>query len=442
MENAYQYLLNGVDLKNGDSVVAAISGGPDSMALLHLLVRIKDKIDLKVVCAHVNHNTGRVGQLEEQQYVEEFCKNNNVIFESMVIKEYSDDNFESEARNKRYNYFEEVIKKYNAKYLLTAHHGDDLIETILMRLTRGSTLKGYSGFSKVVDRGFYKILRPFIEVTKVDLIKYNEENNIHYYVDSTNLEDIHTRNRFRKYILPELKNENINVHEKFYKFSKMLVDYSDYIDGEVEKVISKLCFKNEIYIKEFIKLDKVICIKIIQKVLNYVYQDDVVLINDNHVDAIYNLIANKNGNGYIYLPSNLKAIKSYNSLRIIAYDLKHNDYEIEIEKETILPNGHIIQILDECELTGNEVCYLNSNEVKLPLKVRNRKNGDKMVVKNMEGHKKINSIFIDSKIDLMKRDIFPIVVDSNDEIVWLPNLKKSKFDKTKSKNYDIILKYN
>ena len=209
MNNAYDFLMKEVEIKYGDTVVAAVSGGPDSMALLHMLARIKKAIDIEVVCAHVNHNTGRPGQLEEQQYVEKFCRNNNIIFEGMVIEEYGDDNFENEARTKRYNYFEQVVKEYNAKYLLTAHHGDDLIETILMRLTRGSTLRGYSGFSKIVDRGFYKILRPFIEVTKQELIDYNKKNKIHYFIDETNLEDIHTRNRFRKYIVPELKKESI-----------------------------------------------------------------------------------------------------------------------------------------------------------------------------------------------------------------------------------------
>ena len=441
MNKAYDFLMKEVQIKYGDTLVAAISGGPDSMALIHLLARIKKAIDIEVVCAHVNHNTGRPGQLEEQQYVEKFCRNNNIIFESMVIEEYGDDNFENEARTKRYNYFEKVVKEYNAKYLLTAHHGDDLIETILMRLTRGSTLRGYSGFSKIVDRGFYKILRPFIEVTKQELIDYNKKYHIHYFVDSTNLEDIHTRNRFRKYIVPVLKKEDLNVHKKFYKFSTILLEYNDYIDRQVEKIIPKVCPQNIINIEEFMKLDHVIAMKVIYYILERIYQDDLMLITDHHADLIYSLIYSKKPNTYIYLPNNLKAIKTYNYLEFVTEPIRNDEYEIEVINYINLPNGKNIEVLNSSDQTDNNICRLSASDVKFPLRVRTRQNGDKMQVKGMLGSKKINDIFIDEKITIAERNMWPIVVDSNNTIVWLPGLKKSKFDKTKSEKCDIILKY-
>ena len=150
MERAYHFLKE--ILKDNDTVVVAVSAGPDSMALFDTLISLKQEKQINIICAHVNHNTGRLGQNEEQAYVEEYCKKNKVIFELLKIDSYSDNNFESEAREKRYQFFDELIKKYKAKYLLTAHHGDDLVETILMRIVRGSTLKGYSGFSKIVDK--------------------------------------------------------------------------------------------------------------------------------------------------------------------------------------------------------------------------------------------------------------------------------------------------
>lgn len=145
MDNAYNFLMYDIGIKYGDAVVVACSGGPDSMALLSLLCSIKREIDIQVICAHVNHNVRRESE-SEKVFVERFCRDHNVVFDYMVIEDYGDDNFESEARTKRYNYFGEVVKKYGAKYLFTAHHGDDLMETILMRIVRGSTLRGYSGF--------------------------------------------------------------------------------------------------------------------------------------------------------------------------------------------------------------------------------------------------------------------------------------------------------
>ena len=441
MDKAYNFLINEVKIKYGDTLVAAISGGPDSMALIHLLARIKKTMDIEVVCAHVNHNTGRPGQDEEQAYVKKFCELNNIIFEGMIIEEYGDDNFENEARTKRYNYFEQVVKEYNAKYLLTAHHGDDLTETILMRLTRGSTLRGYSGFSKIVDRGFYKILRPFIELTKQELIEYNEQNKVHYFTDETNLEDIHTRNRFRKYIVPELKKEDINVHKKFYKFSTILLEYNNYIDRQVQKVIPKVCPQNIINVEEFMKLEHVIAMKVIYYILEQIYQDDLMLITDHHADLIYSLIYSKKPNTCIYLPNNLKAVKAYNYLEFVSVPMRNDEYEIEIINYVNLPNGKNIEVMNESDQTDNNICRLSSEEVKFPLRVRTRFNGDKMQVKGMMGSKKINDIFIDEKISINERNMWPVVVDSNNTVVWLPGLKKSKFDKSKSEKYDIILRY-
>lgn len=441
MDKAYNFLVKELKIKYGDTLVAAISGGPDSMALIHLLTVLKKQMDIEVICAHVNHNTGRKGQKEEQQYVEQFCKDNNLIFETLTIDDYGDDNFENEARTKRYNYFEKLVREYNAKYLFTAHHGDDLIETILMRLVRGSTLRGYSGFSKVVNRDGYKIVRPLIELTKEELIEYNEKNNIRYFIDSTNLEDIHTRNRYRKYIVPELKKEDINVHKKFYKFSTILLQYNDYIDKQVEKIIPKVYPQNILNIEEFLKLEYVIAMKVIYYILEKVYQEDLMLITDNHAELIYNLILSKKANTFIYLPNNLKAIKTYNQLVFVEEQMTDKEYEIEIINYINLPNGKNIQVVRNSEQTDNNICRLSRKDVKFPLRVRTRMNGDKMHIKGMIGSKKINDIFIDEKITVNDRNLWPIVVDSNNTVVWLPGLKKSKFDKTNEENYDIILRY-
>lgn len=441
MEEAYNYLLNSIDLKYGDSVVVAVSGGPDSMALLYLLSKLRKAIDITIVVAHVNHNTNRPGQLEEQKYVEKFCMINNIIFEGMVIDDYGDDNFENEARTKRYAYFETIIKKYKAKYLFTAHHGDDLIETILMRIVRGSTLRGYSGFSKVIKRDGYTLIRPLIEVTKDEIVDFNKKNKIHYFIDSTNLEDIHTRNRFRKYIVPALKKEDKNVHKKFYKFSRTLLEYNDYIDRTVKSILPSIYIQGILNVDKFKTLEQILQMKVIYFILEQIYQDDLLLITDHHALLLKQLILSRKANTYIYLPNNLKAIKSYNMVTFAFEKVKKDSYEIEIIKYLNLPNGKNIEVIEESNKDNNNICRLSSDSVKFPLRVRTRKDGDKMYVKGMLGRKKINDIFIDAKIPTHERDIWPVVVDSNDMVVWLPGLKKSKFDKTKTEKYDIILKY-
>ena len=440
MKEAYDYILNRLGISYGDSVVAAVSGGPDSMALLHLLSRVKKALDIEVICAHVHHNVRKESDAEKV-FVEGFCKKNNIVFEYMKIEDYGDDNFHNEARSKRYNYFSKIVKKYNAKFLFTAHHGDDLIETILMRIVRGSTLRGYSGFSKILDMGNYKIVRPLIHVTKQDIIDYDKKNNISYVLDKSNTKDVYTRNRFRKYIVPEIKKEDINVHSKFYKFSKTLLEYNEYIDSQVKKIIRDVYPQGVLNIDKFLKLEKVIQMKIIYYMLEHIYQDDLMLITDHHAELIYNLIKSKKPNLTIYLPNNIRAIKSYRTFVLTQKSDSVNEYEIDIMNYVNLPNGKNIEVVKRCNLTDNNVCRLSKKDIVLPLRVRSRHEGDKMNVKGMLGSKKIKDIFINEKIPSAQRDIYPIVVDSTNKVVWLPGLKKSKFDKTKDEKYDIILKY-
>jgi len=441
MEDSYNYLMNELKIKYGDTVVAGVSGGPDSMALLSLLIQVKKALDIEIVCAHVNHNTGRPGQFEEQKFVEKYCRNHNVLFETMTIEDYGDDNFHNEAHTKRYNYFSGLVKKYNAKYLFTAHHGDDLIETILMRIVRGSTLRGYSGFSKEIDKGSYKIVRPLMNLTKDEILAYDKKNKIPYALDSSNQKDVYTRNRFRKYIVPEFKKEDKNVHNKFYKFSRTLLEYNEYIDKQVAKKIKTIYVNEVLNVEKFIQEDKVIQMKIIYYILEHIYQDDLMLVTDRHAEILCEVINSKRANVKVHLPNNVQAIKSYNTLVLANLEQKTNEYEIEIIKFVNLPNGKNIEVVDKSDATDNYICRLSKEDVVLPLHVRTRKDGDKMAVKGMIGNKKINDIFINEKISTSERDLWPIVVDNEENIVWLPGLKKSKFDKQKDENYDIILRY-
>ena len=191
-------------IKEHDKIVIACSGGPDSMVLLSLLCNLRKEKDFNIICAHVNHNKREESE-SEALMVEDFCKKNKVTFEMTKFEENEKGNFEAIARKKRYEYFEKVMKKYKIKKLFTAHHGDDLAETILMRITRGSTLRGYSGFTKYNNSEWYELYRPLIFVTKQEIVEYADENKIPYAIDKSNKDQKYTRNRFRYQILPELK---------------------------------------------------------------------------------------------------------------------------------------------------------------------------------------------------------------------------------------------
>ena len=427
--------------EDNDSVVVGCSTGPDSMALLDMLLRIREKYNLLLICAHVNHNV-RKESYEEAEYIEKYCKNNKIIFETMTIENYGDDNFHNEARNIRYNFFEEVVNKYNAKYLMTAHHGDDLIETVLMRIVRGSNLNGYSGFKKVVDLGSYKLVRPLIGFTKEQLVEYDEKNKVKYYIDSSNLKDKYTRNRYRKVVLPFLKSEDENVHKKFLRFSENLTLANEFIEKERDKAIKKVFENGKVSITKYKEVDKFLQREILYFLMQIYYKDDLILLNDRHIELLESLIFSNKKNATVNLPNDVLAIKEYDYFFLKKEMDELTSYEIEVSDIVTLPNKHTIKRVSEVTGNSNNICKLSSDEVQLPLIVRTRKIGDKIEVKGLNGSKKVKDIFIDSKIEKSNRDLWPVVVDSLDRVVWIPGLKKSKFDKKNEESYDIILKYD
>ena len=152
------------------------------------------------------------------------------------------------------------------------------------------------------------------------------------------------------------------------------------------------------------------------------------------------MINSKKPNLTINLPKNKVCIKEYNQLYIADKRKKPKEYKIEL-KEKVIINNIIIEKISSSNEDGNNICRINSKNIKLPLYIRNKKNGDFIELKGLNKKKKLKDIFIDEKIPKSKRENYPILVDSNDNILWIPNIKKSKFNAKKDQLYDIILKY-
>ena len=334
----------------------------------------------------------------------------------------------------RYNFFNELIVKYQAKYLMTAHHGDDLIETIMMRIVRGSNLKGYVGILPINNN----IVRPLLYVSKQEILAYLKENNIKYMLDKSNEDEKYTRNRYRKQLLPFLKKEDNHVHLKFLKFSQELQEYNNYINKIVKEKIKKIYKDNKINIKELLKEDKFIVKKIIEYVIIEIQREDIFDINDKQLEEILKLLNNKS-NKQIDLAKNYIARISYELLIIEKKD-KVKDYYYEFSDKLNIDNN-LIERIEKSDKKSNFIIRLNSEEIKLPIIVRTIKEGDKIKIKNLNGTKKVKDIFINSKIDIKKRLSYPLVTDSNNTMLWIPGLKKSIFDKEINEKYDIILKY-
>ncbi|XMB86255.1 tRNA lysidine(34) synthetase TilS [Mycoplasmatota bacterium WC44] len=391
-------------------IVIAVSGGIDSMVLFHLLK------DSDIIIAHVNHNVRKESKVE-LEYLEDYCSQLNIRFESITL-DYTEneksDNFQKVAREKRYNFFFNVVDKYKADYLALAHHGDDLIETVLMSLSRGSGLKGYGGFSESSILNGYNIIRPLIRYNSEAILGYAKSHNIKYFEDSSNKSTKYTRNRYRKEILPFLKLENPNIHHKYLQYSNTILDAYNYIYEDVNEFL-----KEEFSIKRFSKLKLIVQKEVISTILSG-YD---INISNVILDNIITTLLSEHPNQEITLSNEYILYKEYDSINISRKNTV-DKYSIIISDfgEFKLPNGDILIVSEKRCLNNKTFLKLCYNNTVFPIIVRNRIPGDK--IKLDYGTKKIKDLFIDLKIPKSKRNQVPLIL-VQEEIIWIPGIKQS-----------------
>ncbi len=433
MEEVEKYLLN---LRLEGYLVCATSGGTDSMSLLHMLNKLYPN---KIICAHVNHQK-RIESEEEKEFLQKYCKENNIIFEYTKLEKNSEGNFHEYARKKRYEFFKKVCKKYNSKYLFTAHHNDDLIETILMRLSRGSSLIGHAGFKKEIFKDNINMIKPLISVSKAEINNYIAVNNIEYRPDKSNLSDDYTRNRYRNHIIPKLKEENKNLGDKYLKYSQTLIKYDEFVKNHLNNVYNEIVKSNKIKISEFNKKEELIQEELLKLYLKNIYGDNINLINDKNILDILTLIKGDKPNASINLPNNVVISRKYDIIYIA--DEKSQKESINSKfKDGIGNKVGYFKIINDNDKKSNFIIRLNSKELNSPLFVRNKQKGDIIKVKGLNKYKKLKDIFINEKTDINIRKNLPLLVDNKNEIIFIPGIKKSIYDKEKGDNYDLIIQF-
>jgi tRNA(Ile)-lysidine synthase len=444
-------------LAPNSTIVIGVSGGPDSLALLHIFSKLQNEFQLHIIAAHVDHMFRGKQSEEDMNFVKHFCAERGIICEAKQIdvpefQKRSRLSAQTAARECRYRFFEEVMEKYSAHYLALGHHGDDQIETILMRLVRGSIGRGYGGIpvKRKFGRGY--IIRPLLSVSRDEIEAYCEEHQLQPRYDPSNEKDGYTRNRFRHYVVPLLKKENPNVHERFQLYSEMVAEDEAFLEEltlqALNKVIKRQQGKIALQIEPFKKIPKPLQRRGIQLILNYLYKDIPPDLSSIHISNFLTFLERKCPSGMLDFPNGLKIIRSYDICTFTFQEERMDTYRFKIEIPSVLslPNGYAIisEVWEHYpkELTGNDVFIIDSESVSLPLYVRTRRAGDRMTLKGTNGTKKIKDIFIDAKIPLSEREGWPIVEDGRGNILWLPCLKKSIYEATDiTKKRYIVLHY-
>ncbi|MCK1995427.1 tRNA lysidine(34) synthetase TilS [Peribacillus muralis] len=422
-------------------LLIGVSGGPDSMVLLHILKEIQPLFQYEMLVASVDHMFRGEESYEDYQYVEQICARWGIAFEGKRIDvparmKHTGESSQITARKLRFAFYEEMMDKHQASTLVLGHHGDDQVETMLMRLTRGATGKARAGIP--IKRRFHtgQLIRPFLEITKSQIMEYANLHNIAPRFDPSNDQDDYVRNRFRHEVLPFLKQENGKVHEHFQRFSEELYQDEAFFLDLVSREMSKVWIQQD-EDQAVIKIDKVLAMpkplqrRAIQLILNYLYLERPSSLSALHIDQLLVLFFNPQPSAELHLPEGLIAEKSYQTCTFRFFRQKSQEYslKLQIPGETILPNGYKIKahyIKEEIPvLMGNHSFILPESAVQFPLTVRTRKEGERMAVKGLGGTKKLKDIFINEKIPMQERNVWPVIIDQAGTAIWLPGLKKS-----------------
>ena len=432
MKNEFLKNLKSYNLE-GFGVLLAVSGGKDSMTMLDLFNYFKYELKLNLVVCHFNHSL-RDDADRDEKFVKTQCEKYGLKFYSKKedVLLYSNENklsTEEGARFLRYKFFDEVKRIENLEYIATAHNKNDLAETVIMRILRGTGINGLIGIQS--ERG--DLIRPILNFSRDEIEKYIEENNIPFVEDKTNFEELYLRNKIRLNLFPILKNEyNPRILDAISRLSNIAFDYStisrEYIaskegllwDFNKEKIlvyIEKLklqsrSFRNIMYREffEFISKDPDgINYKIIEEIDNLIFSKTGKYIEIKNVvfkieyDKL--LIYDKN------IFENLEMKFYFENLDFSLYSTKF--FDIIIEQSSFEEFKNLKQ--------NKDLLFINKKYLDF-LKIRNKENGDFLELEF--GKKKLKDIFIDEKVSKDIRKNIPIFEIKNN-IVWVPNIRRS-----------------
>lgn len=428
------------DIHGNDKIVVAVSGGVDSMVLLHLIMSHPQINPQQLVVAHFNHCL-RTESAVEAQAVSDYCREKKLACHiSRWENRKSTANLEKQARDARYQFLGEVCALNGTKHLLTAHHLDDLAETILMKLTSGSRFGNLVGIRPISERDGLIIYRPLLNFSKEMINNFAAANQINYIEDKSNWDLTFKRNRYRHHIMPLLKEENPQVLKQFQRFVTQ-VDYA-------ADLIEQTCDTYHDFIQPSmngwtIDLARIKDLTVSEK---YFLLDDLfqryliplgVVVNQKQHHSVLELMDSDKSAGNIDLSGEWQVVKSYHIL-----SLCKKKSEVASTRDILmtvgrceLPNGATI---DVSPIEKTNVKQMDQNgftlllaEDQLPLIVRKPIPGDALVFNKAGQHKKVNRLFIDKKIPRELRGEYLVIEDNNKQILSLFSTEKSYLSITK-----------
>lgn len=415
----------------GEKILIAVSGGIDSVVLLHLFLQIRQEWSLQTAVAHFNHHLRGDESDGDEIFVRNLCKKNNIDFftGSEDVGAYSKAkkiSIEMGARECRYDFFARVVREHQFDHIALGHNANDQGETILSHIIRGSGVRGLSGISP--SREAY--IRPLLFATRKEIKDYAQQQNLSFCEDSTNADISYQRNRIRHILMPAMARDfNPNIVKTLNRLGENMAQVDDYLQRQSKDAYLQ-CLKYRDNRKIVLDIIKFLAyFEVLQKyILEFVLIDlkkDFRVLDYGTFERIKTLV-NKKQNKTFEIASDLWIIISGNELFIGQPEKPQEEIFIqEIPGQYQLWNNLIFEIkrvakpLEQVlKMSGSSVEWIDEKCIKVPLKIRTYHHGDRFQPLNLGGSKKLSDFFIDEKIAVYRRNSIPIL-ESKGRIVWV-----------------------
>ncbi|MDR2409987.1 MAG: tRNA lysidine(34) synthetase TilS [Bacteroidales bacterium] len=419
-------------------ILLAVSGGVDSMVMLHLFLQTK----VQTGVAHCNFQLRGEDAIRDEEFVltETFKHNIPSYVIRFETKEYAEKqglSIQMAARELRYNWFEQIRKTYDYAFIATAHHSDDNVETFLLNMLRKTGIGGLHGIKEKSTT----IIRPLLFATKEQILAYAEQHNIHYRNDISNSNDYYQRNYIRRHIIPQFKKLNPNFTKTLLDsieiISKQEIVYKEHIQQTL-----KLCMlkDNEEYIAEIEKIKHLSPLDVYLFEMLHPFG-----FNDTQVTDLIHCLGAKEEK--TFTSSSHQLLKTRDTLKIISLvENKIIPFTLDkTDKSLFLSAGIVMEIKDNCKDFPFEknpaIAYFDLDRISFPLQIRGWKHGDFFYPFKGNGKKKLSDFFSDLKLNSIEKHTTKILCNANEDILWITGFRSdNRYKVTKATHKILILK--
>lgn len=434
-------------LESKDAVIIGVSGGPDSVALLHILNTLAPKFSLRLGVAHLNHSLRQIESDNDANFVASLSKILDLpcYIHKEDVRRYQIENklsLEEAARRVRYTFFNNVAKQNDYNKIALGHHREDNAELVLMNLLRGSGLLGLSGIPPIRDN---KIIRPLINSQRSEIIDFLKKTQFEYISDESNKETRYLRNRIRHHLIPHLKTSyNPNVIEALNRLSAIISSEEEWIKNDINQLFNKMIVsRRDNHVMLSVSKLKRIHIaqqrRIIRKAI-HLSKGNLRRITFSHINSVIRLLTCKSGAGSLDLPDRIRIQNVGDSLvftqekgvlrnlKVMYGQPEKTTFNYTIDKPTSVFIKEInmrmafsemrYEHMPDFHLGGQHTAFVDRHRLHFPLMVRNFRSGDRFRPLGMKGTQKVKKYFIDKKVPIGKRHRCPVLI-SQGKIIWL-----------------------